>query len=67
MVKMNLGISMVPMSSKTLLTDGDLIYKRLIQPEMTTHTVMAWLKNQTLSTSCMNLITLFEKMFMSKN
>ena len=66
MVKMNLGISMVPMSSKTLLTDGDLIYKRLIQPEMTTHTVMAWLKNQTLSTSCMNLIALFEKMFMSK-
>ena len=67
MVKMNLGISMVPMSSKTLLTDGDLIYKRLTQPEMTTHTVMAWLKNQTLSTSCMNLIALFEKMFMLKN
>ena len=32
MVKMNLGISMVPMSSKTLLTDGNLIYKRLVDP-----------------------------------
>lgn len=63
MVKMNLGISMVPMSSKTLLTDGNLIYKRLIEPEMSTHTVVAWLKNQTMSTSCINLIKLFEKMF----
>ena len=63
MVKMNLGISMVPMSSKTLLTDGNLIYKRLIEPEMSTHTVVAWLKNQTMSTSCLNLIKLFEKMF----
>ena len=66
MVKMNLGISMVPMSSKTLLTDGNLIYKRLIEPEMTTHTVVAWLKNQTLSTSCLNLISIFKEIFMSK-
>ena len=66
MVKMNLGISMVPMSSKTLLTDGNIIYKRLVEPEMTTHTVVAWLKNQTLSTSCLNLIALFKDLFMSK-
>ncbi len=65
LVKMNLGISMVPMSSKTLLTDGNLIYKRLIEPEMTTHTVIAWLKNQTLSTSCINLIELFKEIFQS--
>ena len=66
MVKMNLGISMVPMSSKTLLTDGSLIYKRLIDPEMSTHTVVAWLKNQTLSTGCLNLISLFKEMFLEK-
>ena len=65
MVKMNLGISMMPMSSKTLLTDGNLIYKRLVEPEITTHTVVAWLKNQTLSTSCINLIALFKNLFMS--
>ena len=67
MVKMNLGISMVPMSSKTLLTDGDLIYKRLVEPEMTTHTVVAWLKNQTLSTSCVNLISMFKDIFMTQS
>ena len=66
MAKMNLGISMVPMSSKMLLTDGNLIYKRLVDPEMTTHTVVAWLKNQTLSTSCLNLISIFKEIFMSK-
>ena len=27
MVKMNLGAAMIPVSSKRLLTDGDLVYK----------------------------------------
>ncbi len=63
MVKMNLGLAMIPVSSKRLLTDGDLIYKRIIEPEMTTHTVVAWLKNQTLSTSCKNFLEMFQKLF----
>ena len=63
MVKMNLGAAMIPVSSKRLLTDGDLIYKRIVEPEMTTHTVVAWRKNQTLSTACKNFVELFKKMF----
>ena len=63
MVKNNLGAAMIPISSKKLLTDGDLIYKRIVEPEMTTHTVVAWRKNQTLSTACRNFIELFEKLF----
>ena len=63
MVKMNLGVAMIPMSSEKLLTDGDLIYKRLVDPEMTTHTVIAWLRNQTLSTAAQNLIDMFKNMF----
>ena len=66
MVKMNLGVAMIPVSSKRLLTDGDLVYKRLVEPEMTTHTVVAWRKNQTMSTSCKNFIELFKKMFVGK-
>lgn len=66
MVKMNLGVAMIPVSSKRLLTDGDLVYKRLVEPEMTTHTVVAWRKNQTMSTSCKNFIELFKKMFVEK-
>ena len=63
MVKMNLGAAMIPVSSKRLLTDGDLVYKKIIEPEMTTHTVVAWRKNQTLSTACKNFIDLFKKLF----
>ena len=63
MVKMNLGVAMIPVSSKRLLTDGNLVYKRLVDPEITTHTVVAWRKNQTLSTACQNFIALFKEMF----
>ena len=65
MAKMNLGAAMIPISSKQLLTDGDLIYKRLVNPEMTTHTVLSWLKNQTLSTACKNFLDMFRKKFMA--
>ena len=63
-VKMGMGIAMLPVSSKTLLTDGNLIYKRLTEPEMATHTVVAWLKNRTISTSSRQLIRLFREMFL---
>ena len=66
MVKMNLGAAMIPVSSKRLLTDGDLVYKRIIEPEMTTHTVVAWRKNQTLSTACKNFVDLFKKLFVKE-
>ena len=66
MVKMNLGMAMTPISSKRLLSDGDLIYKRIVEPEMKTHTVVAWRKNQTMSTSCKNFIELFRKMFIKE-
>lgn len=66
MVKMNLGAAMIPISSKKLLSDGDLIYKRIVEPEMTTHTVVAWRKNQTLSTACKNFIDMFRKIFVKE-
>lgn len=66
MVKMNLGAALIPVSSKRLLSDGDLVYKRLVEPEMTTHTVVAWRKNQTLSASCKNFLELFKQMFLKE-
>lgn len=64
--KMNLGVAMIPTSSRKLMTDGDLIYKRLVEPEMTTHTVVSWLKNQTLSTACRNFLEMFKKIFVKE-
>lgn len=66
MVKNNLGVAMIPYSGKRLLSDSDLIYKRIVEPEVTTHTVLAWRKNQTLSTACRNFIELFEKLFIKE-
>ena len=65
LAKMGMGMAILPISSKTLLTDGDLTYKKLVEPEITTHTVVAWLKNRTLSQSASHLIALFREMFLS--
>jgi len=67
MVKKNLGVALIPISSKELLTDGDLVYKRIIEPEMKTHTVISWLKNQTLSTACCHFVDMFKKMYLKGN
>lgn len=66
MVKMDLGVAMMPVTGKRLFTEGDLIYKRIVEPEMTTHTVVSWRRNQTLSTSCKNFIALFKEMFLDE-
>ena len=66
LAKMGMGMAILPISSKTLLTDGDLTYKKLVDPEITTHTVVAWLKNRTLSSSSEHLIKLFREMFLSE-
>ena len=66
MVKMNIGIAMIPVSSRQLLTDGDLVFKRIVDPDMSTHTVVAWLKNQTLATATRNFIDLFKKLYVKE-
>ena len=66
LAKMGMGMALLPVSSKTLLTDGNLIYKKLIEPEMSTHTVIAWLKSRTLSSSSEHLIRLFREMFLGE-
>ena len=66
LTKMGMGMSLLPVSSKTLLTDGNLIYKKLVEPEMSTHTVIAWLKNRTLSSSSEHLIRLFREIFLNE-
>ena len=65
LAKMGMGMALLPVSSKTLLTDGNLIYK-LVEPEMSTHTVIAWLKNRTLSSSSAHLIRLFREIFLNE-
>lgn len=66
LVKMGLGTAVMPVSSMSLLTDGNLICKRLVEPEMSTHTVIAWLKNRSLSAGGQHLVQLFREMHPEK-
>ena len=66
LVKRGMGAAILPVSSRTLLTDGNLHYKQLVSPEMSTHTVIAWLKNRTLSSSSEHFIKLFREMFLGE-
>ena len=61
--KMGLGVAVLPISAKSLLTDAKLICKKLVDPEISTHTVVAWLKNRTLSSSSSHFLALFKEMF----
>ena len=47
-----------------MLTDEVLVYKKLTEPEISTHTVVAWLKNRTLSSSSRHLLAMFKEMFL---
>ena len=64
LAKSDMGLALMPISSKTLLTDGNLIYKKLVEPEMSTHTVIAWLKNRTLSSAGKHLVAMFRKIYL---
>ena len=66
LVKRGMGAAILPVSSRTVLTDGNLHYKKLVSPEMSTHTVIAWLKNRTLSSSSEHFIKLFREMFLGE-
>ena len=62
--KMGIGMSLLPLSARSMLTDEVLVYKKLTEPEISTHTVVAWLKNRTLSSSSRHLLAMFKEMFL---
>lgn len=61
--KMGLGIAVLPLSARSLLTDDSIVYRELTKPEISTQTVVAWLKNRTLSPAGKHFVELFKAMF----
>jgi DNA-binding transcriptional LysR family regulator len=61
--KMGIGMALVPKSTEELLTEDNLVYKAIVDPVISTQTVVAWLKNRTLSHSGQHFLTLFKEMF----
>ena len=62
--KAGLGVAVMPVSAKSLLSDDRLVCKKLVEPEISTHTVVSWLKNRTLSSSSAHFLAMFKTMFM---
>ena len=64
-VKRGLGAAILPASATAEFSDGSLVAKKLVEPQISTHTVIAWLKNQPLSGSSRNLLNFFREMFLN--
>ncbi len=62
-VRQGLGIALVPASARSLVADdGHLVTKRLVEPEIMTHTVVSWLRNHPLPASARHFIGLFKEL-----
>ncbi|MDF2565180.1 MAG: putative LysR family transcriptional regulator [Massilibacillus sp.] len=61
--KMGIGMALVPESTKELLSEEELVYKTIVDPAISTQTVIAWLRNRTLSHSGQHFLALFKEMF----
>lgn len=49
LLKMGMGMALVPKSAEGLLSDGELIYKEIIEPAIFTKTAIVWKRSQNLS------------------
>ena len=56
--KMGIGIAIIPKSAEGLTPDSSLLYKTIIEPTVSTQTVIVWLRNRRLSTSSKHFLEL---------
>lgn len=56
--KMGIGMALVPKSTKELIADSTLIYKTIVEPTVSTQTVIVWLRNRSLSASSKHFLDL---------
>ena len=67
-VRAGLGMALVPYSALSMITaDGQLVCKKLVDPDMMTHTVVSWLKNRTLSATARHFIDMFREMYVNED
>ena len=66
-VRAGLGMALLPASARSMMgDDGALTVKRLVEPEILTHTVVSWLKSRTLSAGAQNFINLLREIYKEK-
>lgn len=58
-----IGASLVPISARSMISSDNIIVKRLVDPEISTHTVVAWLKDRSLSSTSSRFIQMFREKY----
>jgi len=56
--KMGIGMALVPKSTEGLIADSALTYKTIVEPPVSTQTVIVWLRNRRLSASSKHFLDL---------
>lgn len=58
--KLGIGMALVPRSTEALSSDSELIYKTIVEPNVSTQTVIVWVKNRNLSASSKHFLALLK-------
>ncbi|MDF2634353.1 MAG: transcriptional regulator, LysR family [Pelosinus sp.] len=60
--KLGIGMALVPKSTEGLIFDSELTYKTIVEPAVSTQTVIVWARNHKLSASSKHFLDLLEDM-----
>jgi DNA-binding transcriptional LysR family regulator len=60
--KLGIGMALVPKSTEGLISDSELIYKTIVEPAVSTQTVIVWARNHKLSASSKHFLELLKDM-----
>jgi LysR family transcriptional regulator, salicylic acid-responsive activator of bsdBCD len=60
--KLGIGMALVPKSTEGLISDSILTYKTIVEPTVSTQTVIVWIKNRQLSASSKHFLDLVRDM-----
>ncbi|MBP2627720.1 MAG: transcriptional regulator, LysR family [Firmicutes bacterium] len=58
--KMGIGMALVPKSTEGLIADSALTYKTIVEPTLSTQTVIVWLRNRRVSASSKHFLDLLK-------
>ncbi len=59
-VKLGIGMALVPKSTEVLSSDAELIYKTIVEPNVSTQTAIVWVRNRNLSASSRHFLALLQ-------
>lgn len=63
--KLGIGMALVPKSTEGLISDSELTYKTIVEPSLSTQTVIVWARNHKLSASSKHFLDLLKDMILT--